>query len=132
MLSYLDSGSINTSELENEFFSYYKNVSVDFYECLPNRTFGLYLAPVSIGNHVSFLFNADLCDLLEVVDRVSATRTGHDRYPLDTDHFGLNKYESDEDQSYLEVKAMIVDMVRKRISKFIVSEIRGPNSFEQT
>lgn len=52
-----------------------------------------------------------------MVDKLSATRNGYRGHPLDTDHFGLNKFESDDDASYLEVKSQIVAMVNAKIGK---------------
>ncbi|GKZ33149.1 hypothetical protein AbraIFM66950_002933 [Aspergillus brasiliensis] len=95
LLRYMSPGSTETRNLEDEFLRGYRAVpSIDFTEAVPN---------VILGFQVRV-----------VVDEAGGTRAGRDREMLDTDHFGLNKFESREDASYERVKNKIVTMIHRK------------------
>jgi hypothetical protein len=48
----------------------------------------------------------------QVVERNSGTRRGQEGGPLDTTHFGLNKYCSRDDASYIAVKDKMAEKLR--------------------
>ncbi|KAI1146836.1 hypothetical protein F4825DRAFT_466221 [Nemania diffusa] len=92
LLQYLDPGSKETVKLEDDFLKAYPGRSFDYYETTPNVIFGI--------------------QFQMVVTRDSGTRRGQEGSPLDTNHFGLNKYSSRSDASYIAVKGRMAEMLR--------------------
>ncbi|CAD6441286.1 cb3ba11b-506d-45aa-9e63-7c7903804476 [Sclerotinia trifoliorum] len=111
LLNYMDPGSEETRKLEDEFSNGYDHVrSIDFHEDVPN---------------VILWFRVNL-----VVNQENATRVGRRSLPLDTDHYGLNKYENREDASYKAVKSEIIEMIKARIENDKKEEIKIDDKYQ--
>ncbi|KAI0102510.1 hypothetical protein GGR51DRAFT_285491 [Nemania sp. FL0031] len=105
LLRYLDVESTETERLEDEFLASFDRVpSIDYHECVPNTILG---------------FNVNL-----IVTKSAATRAGRTSEALDTDHFGLNKFENEKDDSYKKIKHTIVEFTKAKTGR-LVTEVRA-------
>ncbi|KAL6405287.1 Ankyrin repeat domain-containing protein 50, partial [Ilyonectria robusta] len=110
LLRYLDPGSEKARDLEEQFASSCHSVrTIDYYETIPNEFLG---------------YGVNL-----VVAKHAATRFGCNSEPLDTNHFGLNKFQSKDDASYKKIRDKIRDMAEEKMEKYTEQALKnGPKS----
>ncbi|KAJ8130426.1 hypothetical protein O1611_g3206 [Lasiodiplodia mahajangana] len=107
LLRYMGVDSAETQTLEDEFRAGFDRVpSIDYHECVPNTL---------LGFDLNLLTNEIFA--IQIVTKRGATRAGRTSEALDTDHFGLNKFASMHDDSYIKIRDKIREMKDDKINK---------------
>ncbi|KAI0894029.1 hypothetical protein F4806DRAFT_503784 [Annulohypoxylon nitens] len=102
LIRYLDPNSEKARKLEDSFALYSKSVrTINYYESIPDSFLGYYTQPV--------------------VTKAASTRLGGRSMPLDANHYGLNKFEGENDSNYTEVRSTILEMVEYKLGQEILN-----------